>query len=78
VLRKVASENRSRNVFMKIVIPASQKAMFLRQLLRMNVSASSLFPGLDGLARSINEVIDVMAAPPPNQVVQSKPETVCS
>ncbi len=42
-------------VFLKLIIPTKLKMGFLRKLHRMDVSASSLFPGLDGLGRSTSE-----------------------
>jgi hypothetical protein len=39
----------------KIVIPASLKLEFLRQLKLMNITGSTLFPGADGLGRSVTE-----------------------
>ncbi len=44
------------NAFVKIKIPAKLKPEFIIKLHSMNISANSLFPGIDGLARSINEL----------------------
>lgn len=41
----------------KYVIPYSLKLEFLARLQMMNISASSLFPGMDGLGRSIKEAL---------------------
>ena len=41
----------------KIVIPAAQKPLFMRFFRTMNVTAASLFPGLDGIGRAIDEVV---------------------
>lgn len=38
------------------IIPAALKCEFLRHLRRMNVTANSLFPGPDGLGRSMKEL----------------------
>lgn len=46
-------------VFNKIVIPDSQKPEFLRHLRSMNITANSLFPGIDGLGRSITELVNM-------------------
>ena len=43
------------------IIPADLKPAVLRHLRTMNVSAQSLFPGLDGLGRSVRERIKTMA-----------------
>ena len=42
--------------FEKWVIPADLKPNFLRKLRAMNIAAHSLFPGIDGLGRSLGEV----------------------
>jgi FRG domain len=41
----------------KLVIPADEKPKFLRKLRRMNMTAEALFPGSDGLGRSIRELV---------------------
>lgn len=41
----------------KILIPAAQKPLFMRFLRTMNLTAASLFPGLDGVGRAIDEVV---------------------
>lgn len=43
------------NSFVKYVVPKKLKPEFLRQLSTMNVTAASLFPGVDGLGRSVRE-----------------------
>jgi hypothetical protein len=43
----------------KIVIPKTLKREFLRRLQMMNITADSLFPGVDGLGRSVREFIQV-------------------
>ena len=45
----------------KIIIPNSIKTNVLKKLMRMNVSANSLFPGLDGLGRSTRELLRLSA-----------------
>ena len=40
---------RDRNWCSKLVIDASGKSGFLRELWRMNITAETLFPGMDGL-----------------------------
>lgn len=37
----------------KLTIPGNLRSIVLAQLARMNVTAGSLFPGLDGFARSM-------------------------
>jgi len=45
----------------KIIIKPELKPAFLRNLMRMNITASSLFPGVDGLGRSIRELVRLEA-----------------
>ncbi|MGH8727589.1 MAG: FRG domain-containing protein [Burkholderiales bacterium] len=42
--------------FEKWIIPPNLKLEFLRKLRAMNIAAHSLFPGIDGLGRSLGEV----------------------
>lgn len=37
-------------------VPASLKASFLRRLTIMNITANSLFPGIDGLGLAMSEM----------------------
>jgi hypothetical protein len=39
----------------KVTIPASEKKIALRQLDEMGINASSMLPGLDGLAKTVSE-----------------------
>ena len=41
----------------KVVIPLAHKKPFLKRLHMMNITADALFPGVDGLGRSIEESI---------------------
>jgi len=43
----------------KITIPSRMKREFLRRLQIMNITASALFPGIDGLGKSIKEFIKI-------------------
>lgn len=43
--------------FVKLIIPAGSKRTFVRKLRTMNITANSLFPGLDGLGRSVRELL---------------------
>jgi hypothetical protein len=47
--------------FFVMVIPPRLKAEFLRKLRDLNVTASSLFPGIDGLGRSLTELVRLEA-----------------
>jgi hypothetical protein len=46
----------------KWIVPSSLKLSFLRHLRQMNIGAHSLFPGIDGLGRSLEEVAYLEAA----------------
>src|SRR5262245_49922976 len=41
----------------QLTIPANQKPDFLLRLREMNITASTLFPGVDGLAESVGELV---------------------
>jgi hypothetical protein len=43
----------------KIIIPSDSKREFLLRLRDINITAASLFPGVDGLGRSIEELISL-------------------
>ncbi len=59
LIRECTPEDSPKVLFQKIGIPAAQKSTFLRKLRHLNITASSLFPGLDGLARSVDELIQI-------------------
>lgn len=42
-----------RQVVSKVVLKTDQRIQFLEELRRMNIHSASLFPGLDGFARSL-------------------------
>lgn len=47
---------------MKIIIPARQKIDYLKRLVFMNITARTLFPGLDGLGKSLGEFFNIERA----------------
>ena len=49
----------SDELYRKLIIPKTLKKIFLGKLRNMNVTASALFPGLDGLGKSVKELLDV-------------------
>jgi len=49
----------------KIVLPSSVRGDAMKWLYRMNITNASLFPGLDGLARSIAVEIEMVWPSPP-------------
>ena len=44
-------------VYGKLIIPKTLKPEFLRRLRSMNITARALFPGVDGLGRSVAELV---------------------
>jgi hypothetical protein len=68
------------NLHTKILIPAKVKVEFLWRLRQMNITASALFPGVDGLGRSIRERVrsrlsnpSKMSEPPERPLVLAFP-----
>jgi hypothetical protein len=49
--------------YLKIVIPRQLKPEILRRLRTMNIAAHALFPGIDGIGRSVAELIRVANVP---------------
>ncbi len=43
----------------KLIIPNQLKPDFLRHLRRLNITARSLFPGIDGFGRSVSELVRI-------------------
>jgi hypothetical protein len=44
----------------KFVLPASAREQAMRALYRMNITSATLFPDLDGLARSMGYELEVV------------------
>lgn len=59
IISKAFAGQEDRYPLHKIVIPSSLKHEFLSRLRVMNITASSLFPGIDGLGREAAEYIRV-------------------
>ena len=53
--------NENQGYYHKIVIAADKKPVVLNKLARMNITANALFPGLDGLGKSIEELVKLEA-----------------
>jgi hypothetical protein len=54
----ISTENKEgHHCFVQLIIPSDLKTKFLIRLHAMNITASSLFPGLDGLGGSVNELV---------------------
>ena len=45
--------------FLKAIIPRRSKPEILRRLRQVNITANTLFPGIDGLGRSVAELVGV-------------------
>lgn len=58
ILDELMPEDCNPLVFHRITFPANQKVTILKELRQMNISAASLFPGIDGLGLSIAELYD--------------------
>jgi len=58
----LANESADAVSHLKIIVPKERKPEFLLQLRHMNITARSLFPGADGLGRSVAETIRVARA----------------
>lgn len=63
VEQALADEGQER--FGRIIIPKILKKNILMKLRFMNISSNSLFPGIDGMGRSIDEFIRLFPSPPP-------------
>jgi hypothetical protein len=55
------------------VLKRDQRIRFLEELRRMNIHRASLFPGLDGFAKSLAVNLEIAVA---NQVEQQKEQTI--
>ncbi len=55
ILARLLADHQQRKWHLKVVIPPELKADFLYRLRPMNLTAVSLFPGIDGLGRSVAE-----------------------
>ena len=49
-------------VVSRIVVKREQRFNFLEELRRINIDSASLFPGLDGFARSVAANLDISIA----------------
>src|SRR5437773_9107996 len=61
IVTEAAAATDRRLPFLKLIVPKDLKREFLRKLRRMNITAHALFPGLDGLGRSVGELIQLGA-----------------
>jgi len=61
IFERTFSEQREGTFCAKIVIPAKHKPDFKKQLQAMNITASSLFPGIDGVGKSVAELLEIQS-----------------
>ncbi len=51
-------QNKTGKIYLqRLIIPSEMKLKFIRKVRMMNITASSLFPGIDGLGRSVAELV---------------------
>jgi hypothetical protein len=62
VLEECVKAAPAKHIFGKIVISADIKQVFLRKLRAVNITAKSLFPGIDGLGKSMKELLTFATA----------------
>jgi hypothetical protein len=62
-----------RQVVSKVLLKRDQRIVFLKELRRMNIHSASLFPGLDGFARSLGINLEIEVA---HQIEMSKKAAV--
>jgi len=61
VISKAFAGQENRYLLNKVIVPAGLKDEFLSRLRTMNITPSSLFPGLDGLGRTARDYIRLRA-----------------
>lgn len=61
IIGDVTRETKADMAFFKLTIDKTLKADFLRQLWQINITARALFPGVDGLGRSVAELVKLGA-----------------
>ena len=59
VIAEAIQDSKHPGALTKLIIPATLKPEFLHRLRTMNVTASALFPGIDGLGKSVAELIQL-------------------
>jgi hypothetical protein len=52
-IEEILSDTDQENILAKIVLANAVREVGMRELYRMNITYSTLFPGLDGLAKSM-------------------------
>ena len=62
IIERLFRKQSSKELFRKLVIPQGLNKIFLKKLRSMNITANSIFPGLDGLGRTVQEFIQLSAS----------------
>ncbi len=57
IAETVKAEEAKKQMYGKLIIPKELKLEFLRKLRSVNITARALFPGVDGLGRSVAELV---------------------
>jgi hypothetical protein len=55
----IGTQNKESISFGKVIIPRHLKPLFLLKLYNMNVTSQSLFPGLDGLGKTLTDLVNI-------------------
>jgi hypothetical protein len=63
-------------LLLRIVIPQALKPDFLFRLRAMNIASNALFPGIDGVGRSISELVRLHRIPSPMEPAQPMAPTL--
>ncbi len=61
IIASTLGRRRSLVFHRKLIIPKALKPEFVRRLGQMNITARTLFPGIDGLGRSVSELVRMCA-----------------
>jgi len=61
IIASTLGGRRSQALHRKLIIPKGLKPEFLRRLRQMNITARTLFPGVDGFGRSVSELVRMCA-----------------
>lgn len=62
ILAPLQAKHAAKILYLRLVIPAKLKPEFMLQLRQMNIASHSLFPGPDGLGRSVCDLLRVARA----------------
>ena len=60
---ETANANQSTNLLVQLILKHDMRQEAMRELYRMNITHASLWPDLDGLARSMNQELEIIWQP---------------